>query len=86
MVDQILTLEDQQFQALISLMSEAKESVDGQEAETHQQTTSEYGSDEEEYDRLFMDVMSEPQQASGSQTGIQDSRLTETQDMDISME
>lgn len=88
MVDQIASLEDQEFQALISLMNEAneKENVDHREAETNEQTIFEYGSDEEEYDRLFMDVMSQSQQAGESQTRPQDNRSTQTQDMDISME
>ena len=85
MVDRILSQEDEEFQALISSMNETNEKVDHRQAEAHEQTSLDYGSDEEEYDRLFMDVMSHPQQASGSLTVLEDSKSTQTQDMDISM-
>lgn len=58
MVDQILSQEDQEFEALISLLQRNEHGQD--------QTNSAYGSDDDEYDQLFMDVMSKEEVAEGS--------------------
>lgn len=83
MVDQILSQEEEELQALISSMNETNQEIDDLETGVHERTISDYGSDEEEYDRLFMDIVSHPQQPNGSQTGLHDNAL---QDMDVSME
>lgn len=51
MVDQVLTQEEREFEALLSLMDEERE--DGQDHEL-----SDYGSDEEDYDDLFLEALS----------------------------
>ena len=47
MVDEILTRESQEVEALVALLD--------QEAGEHQKAASDYGSDDEFYDRIFME-------------------------------
>lgn len=47
-----MTQEDRELEALVSLMSDEQKSRDG-----HQHDTSEYGSDEEDYDGLFLEAL-----------------------------
>jgi len=75
MVDQILSQEDQEFEALISLMQS--------EEHNEERNTSTYSSDDEEYDQLFMDVMSKEEVAEGD---AKEAGKTDTDEvMDISM-
>ena len=75
MVDQILSQEDQAFEALISLMQS--------EEHNEERNTSAYGSDDEEYDQLFMDVMSKEKVAEGD---AKDAGKTDTDEvLDILM-
>lgn len=81
MVDQILSQNNQDFQALISLMQENAD----QEHHHQQKTMSDYGSDEEEYDQLFMDVMSRQGSAERSTDTVEDGTPEQDQEMDISL-
>ena len=54
MVDDVLTQEDREFEALISLMNKEEKVRDGQEHDL-----SDYGSDEEDYDVLFLEALAE---------------------------
>ncbi len=49
----MLSLEDEECQALVSLMDEANESAEDPRVMA-QEDVSEYGSEAEDYDRLFM--------------------------------
>lgn len=81
MVDQILSQEYQEFEALISSMQDSADQGDH-----HQQsTTSDYGSDEEEYDRLFMEVMSSQGSAGRRSDTVEDRRVEQDHEMDISL-
>ena len=84
MVDEILSQEDQEFQALISSMNETEKQIHHQQSTFPQHTVSDYGSDEEEYDRLFMDVISHPQQSMDSEGAPCNDASTVTHDMDMS--
>ena len=80
MVDRILSQENQEFEALVSSM---QETVD---REQHQGTTiSDYGSDEEEYDRLFMEVISKQGSAEREIIAFADDAPEQDHDMDISV-
>ena len=81
MVDQFLSHENQEFEALVSSMQDSADQEDH-----HQQTTmSDYGSDEEEYDQLFMEIMS--RQGSGERRTdmIDENAPAQDHDMDISL-
>ena len=67
MVDQILSQEHQEFEALVSSMQD-------NEDQEHHQTTSDYGSDEEEYDQLAL-----------RETSTVDDPSEEDQEMDTSI-
>ena len=56
MVDEIFSQEDQEVEELVSWMQRAEGNENGELA---RQSMSDYGSDDEEYDRLFTDVMTE---------------------------
>lgn len=78
MVDRILSQEIQEFEALVSSMPDHAD----QEHHHQQKTMSDYCSDDEEYDQLFMEVMSRPatvERTSGDGAREQD------QEMDISL-
>lgn len=51
-MDEVLTQEDRELEALVSLMSDQQKSRDGQ-----QHDACEYGSDEEDYDDLFLEAL-----------------------------
>ena len=51
-IDEILSQENQEFEALVSSMQ------DDERRHRQQTTVSDYGSNEEEYDQLFMEFMS----------------------------
>ncbi|CAD6584413.1 MAG: hypothetical protein ASARMPRED_001755 [Alectoria sarmentosa] len=81
MADQILSHENQEFEALVSSMQ-----VNADQGDHHQQKTmSDYGSDEEEYDRLFMEVISRQGSAKRSTETAGDSAPERDQEMDFSM-
>ena len=52
-IDQILSQENQEFEALVSSMQD-----DAKQEHRQQTTVSDYSSNEEEYDQLFMEFMS----------------------------
>lgn len=80
MVDQILSQEDQEFEALVSSMQ------DNVNQDLHPPTTvSDYGSDEEEYDELFMEVMWRQRSAERTSTTVGDDTSEQDQEMDISL-
>lgn len=81
MVDQILSQEIQEFEALVSSMHDNAD----QEDHHQQKTMSDYGSDEEEYDQLFMEVMSRPVTVERSINEMGDGALEQDQEMDISL-
>ncbi len=51
-MDEVLTQEDRELEALVSLISDEQKSRDGQ-----QYNVFEYGSDEEDYDALFLEAL-----------------------------
>ena len=75
MVDQILSQEDQEFEALISLM----------QPKDHEEepTMSAYGSDDEGYDQLFQDVMSKENVAGGNAKEAEKTETEEVMDMSV---
>lgn len=81
MADQILSHENQELEALVSSMQ-----VNADQEDHHQQKTmSDYGSDEEEYDRLFMEVISRQGSAKRSTETVGDSAPERDQEMDFSL-
>ena len=80
MVDQILSQDDQEFEALVLSMQGSADQ------EQHQQKTNlDYGSDEEEYDRLFREVISRQGSAErGTSTAGHDAPKQD-QEMDVSV-
>lgn len=81
MVDRILSQETQEFEALVSSMQDNADQKDHHQ----QKTISEYGSDEEEYDQLFMEVMSRQGLAERSTDAVGDGAPEQDQEMDISL-
>ena len=80
MLDKLLSQEEQEFEALVSLMQY------NADQDRHQQSTmSDYGSDEEEYDQLFMEVLSRQGSAKRNTVIVGDSSPEQDQDMDISL-
>ena len=80
MVDKFLLLEKQEFEALVSWVQ------DTADQEHHQQTTlSDYGSDEEEYNQLFVEVISRQGSAERSKSTVGDDSPNQDQEMDISV-
>lgn len=81
MVDLILSQDNQEFEALVSSMQDHA----GEEDQHQQETLSDYGSDEEEYDQLFMEIMSR-QGSAEERTDINGEGVAEQdQDMDLSL-
>ncbi len=80
MVDQILTQEDREFEALVSSMQNNADQEQDQDT-----TVSDYGSDEEEYDQLFMEVVSKQGSAERNSSTIGDDAPKQDQEMDISV-
>lgn len=81
MVDQILSQEIEEFETLVSSMQ------DNADRENHheQKKMSDYGSDEEEYDHLFMEVISRPATVEKSMDRLGYGALEHDQEMDISL-
>lgn len=80
MVDQILSQEDQEFEALVSSM---RDNADQEDCST-QKTICDYGTDEEEYDRLFIEVMSRQGLAQGGIDAVGDGAAEQEHKMDMS--
>lgn len=80
MVDQILSQENQEFEAFVSLMQD-----DANQGDHHQQNqVFDYGSDGEEYDQLFKEVMSRQAFAERSIATFGDGAAEQDQEMDVS--
>ena len=80
LVDKFLLLETQEFEALVSSVQ------DTADQEHHQQTTfSDYGSDEEEYNQLFVEVISRQGSAERSKSTVGGDPPSQDQEMDISV-
>ena len=80
MVDQILSQEDQEFEALVLSMQRSADQ------EHHQQKTHlDYGSDEDEYDRLFMEVISRQGSAEQGISMVGHGAPKQDQEMDVSV-
>lgn len=56
MVYEVLTEEDRELEAFVALID--------QQQEEHEQTISDYGSDDEDYDRIFMEAVAAAEQSS----------------------
>lgn len=56
MVDEVLTQEDRELEALVALID--------QQQEEHEQTISDYGSDDEDYDRIFLEAVAAAERCS----------------------
>ena len=81
MVDQILLRENQEFEALVSSMQDHAEEED----QNQQDTLSHYGSDEDEYDQLFIEVMSRQRSTEEGTDLGGESAKEQDQDMDMTM-
>ena len=81
MVDQIILQENQEFEALVSSMQDHAEEED----QSQQDTLSHYGSDEDEYDQLFIEVMSRQRSTEEGADVGGESATEQDQDMDMSM-
>lgn len=79
-VDRILLQENEEFEALVSSMRDTADQ--GQPQHT---IGSDYGSDEEEYDQIFMEVISRQGSAERSTTILTDDAPEQDQKMDISI-
>ena len=77
MVDQILSQEEQTFDALLSL-------IRGQQGEEKENTGSDYGSDDDDYDQLFMEVMCKERTTEGQAEGGESSAIEYDAEMDTS--
>ena len=79
MVDQILSQDDQEFEALVL-------SMQGGADQKHQRKSNlDYGSDEEEYDRLFMEVISRQGSAERVTSMVGHDPSKQDQEMDVSV-
>ncbi|KAF6238202.1 hypothetical protein HO173_003836 [Letharia columbiana] len=81
MVDRIFSQENQAFEALILSIQD----IADQEDHHQQKTMSDYGSDEEEYDQLFKEVMSRQGSAERSTDTVGVGVPEQHQEMDISL-
>lgn len=81
MVDQILLRENQEFEALVSSMQDHAE----EEVQNQQDTLSHYGSDEDEYDQLFVEVMSRQRSTEEGTDPGGESATEQDHDMDMTM-
>ena len=80
MVDQILLQEDHEFEALVLSMHGSAD------PKNHQQKTNlDYYSDEEEYDRLFMEFISRQRCAERGTSIVGHDAPKQDQDMDVSV-
>ncbi len=84
MVDQFLSHEDQGMEELVSSRQHAE---DDREERNHDHAKSDYGSDEEEYDQLFMEVFMEKEIVVGRVGAAAEAGSKQDQDheMDISL-
>jgi len=77
-VDEVVTHEDRELDALVSLMSNEERNRDGQ-----QHDMSEYGSDEEDYDSLFLEALAN---AEGSGETMVVPKIVQDLDLDYEMD
>ena len=80
MVDQILSQEDQEFEAFVLSMYGS-----GDQAHNQQKTNLDYCSDEEEYDRLFMEVISKQGSAERRTSMVGHDTPKQDLEMDVSV-
>ena len=74
MIDEVLTQENREIEALVALLD--------QEQGEHENSMSDYGSDDEGYDRIFMDAVAA---AESQRTGSE--QVTEAQvELDLEMD
>ncbi len=85
MVDQIFSQEDRGIEELVSLLQHAK---DNHEEELHDPAKSGYGSDEDEYDQLFMEVLLEKEMVVGplGEAAAANPEPNQDHDMDMSLD
>lgn len=85
MVDQIILQEDRGIEELVSLMQHAN---DYHEERHHDHANSDHGSDEDEYDQLFMEVLSENGMVvgPGGEAAEASSEQNQHHEMDISLD
>ena len=76
MVDEVLTQEDQELEALVALID--------QQQEEHEQTISGYGSDDDDYDRIFMEAVAAAERCSCEVVRGSGARSDLDQEMDMS--
>ena len=81
MVDQILSRENQEFEALVSSMQDHAEEED----QSQPDILSHYGSDEDEYDQLYIEVMSKQRSTEEGTGPGGESATKQDQDMEMSM-
>lgn len=79
-VEQVILQEDQEFEALVSLLQESNQAVEDRE-----NVATDYGSDEEDYDRLFIEVMTKEGITRSDPEGSQEKAPNRDQDMDMSL-
>lgn len=78
MVDEALTQEDREIEALISLLDNEEKSGDG-----HPHDMSDYGSDEEDFDDLFLEALAKADKTSNA---LVSSRNPSDQNLDYEMD
>ena len=78
-LDQILLQEDQELEAIVSSMED-----DTQQEDYQMYQMSNYGSDDEEYDKLFMEVMSEEEGNANSEARSVMAKPEDGRAMDVS--
>lgn len=81
MVEKILSQEDQELEVLVSLMDHATT-----KRVEHAAIRSEYGSDDEDYDHIFMDVMAAAESRSREANKDPDPPSCPDQEMDMSFD
>jgi hypothetical protein len=87
MVDHILSQEDEECQALVCLMNEANEAAEIIKPEDQEESMLEFGSEAEDYDRLFMDVaFQQKEQAQVPSSQDRDCSMLGSQEMDVSLD
>ena len=80
MVDRILSQEDQEVEALVLSMQATADQENFQ-----QKTNCDHNSDEEEYDRLFMEVTSRQGSAGRGTRMVEEVAPKQDQEMDVSV-
>ena len=85
-VDQMLSQEDEECQALVSLLEEGERAAETLRSGDHEEMLSNYGSDTEDYDHLLTDALFQQQQQARTSTAqAEQGPLVEDHDMDVSM-